>query len=361
MRTLSTGPGRRIALTTADRNAIADSAPRAPPCPPAPPPPSTPCTPTPTPNRGPSWPASTRARWGRSGCPPPNVAGKAAGREAPGLHAARAERGSIARAPAAARSSSTRRTWRQSVPRRAPTENSTPPPRTEEKALGELNPCRACPVSSRARNPAWPQRHRLLLPAPTPRPSDTRPPARRRRRRRTASTRPPRTTRPVRRPGPDSSSAAAASSPPVRPLPRQQGQDRRRRRPRPRHHRRRDRVVATRLVRPLRALTDAAQQPPERHARVPVTTKDEIGIPRRGLQRSTERREQLEAQRKAMVSDIAHELRTPLTNIRGWLGSPATGSSTRTRNSSPPCTRRRCCSSTSSTTCRTSRPPTPAP
>ncbi|WP_406178300.1 ATP-binding protein [Streptomyces sp. NBC_00996] len=33
----------------------------------------------------------------------------------------------------------------------------------------------------------------------------------------------------------------------------------------------------------------------------------------------TERRERMEAQRKAMVTDIAHELRTPLTNIRGWL------------------------------------------
>ncbi|MET7986092.1 HAMP domain-containing sensor histidine kinase [Streptomyces sp. NPDC005281] len=78
-------------------------------------------------------------------------------------------------------------------------------------------------------------------------------------------------------------------------------------------------LVATRLVRPLRALTQAAQQPPERHVRVPVTTRDETGILALAFNELTDRRERLEAQRKAMVSDIAHELRTPLTNIRGWL------------------------------------------
>ncbi|WP_031480331.1 sensor histidine kinase [Streptomyces bicolor] len=78
-------------------------------------------------------------------------------------------------------------------------------------------------------------------------------------------------------------------------------------------------AVATRLVRPLRALTEAAQQPPELHARVPVTTRDETGILAAAFNELAERRERLEVQRKAMVSDIAHELRSPLTNIRGWL------------------------------------------
>jgi two-component system sensor histidine kinase BaeS len=78
-------------------------------------------------------------------------------------------------------------------------------------------------------------------------------------------------------------------------------------------------LVATRLVRPLRALTQAAQQPLDQHVRVPVTTQDETGILAVAFNELTERRERMEAQRKAMVSDIAHELRTPLTNIRGWL------------------------------------------
>ncbi len=78
-------------------------------------------------------------------------------------------------------------------------------------------------------------------------------------------------------------------------------------------------VVAIRLVRPLRALTAAARQPTQQHTRVAVTTKDETGYLAAAFNDLTARRQQLEAQRKAMVSDIAHELRTPLTNIRGWL------------------------------------------
>ncbi|MEU6508172.1 HAMP domain-containing sensor histidine kinase [Streptomyces sp. NPDC046942] len=78
-------------------------------------------------------------------------------------------------------------------------------------------------------------------------------------------------------------------------------------------------VVAIRLVRPLRALTEAAGAPPELHIRVPVTTRDETGILAEAFNDLTERRARLEAQRRAMVSDIAHELRSPLTNIRGWL------------------------------------------
>ncbi|BCY10680.1 cell wall metabolism sensor histidine kinase WalK [Actinoplanes sp. L3-i22] len=74
-------------------------------------------------------------------------------------------------------------------------------------------------------------------------------------------------------------------------------------------------LVGYRLVRPLRALTDAA----DGHRPVPVSTQDEIGRLARALNDSTERRDRAEAQRRAMVSDVAHELRTPLTNIRSWL------------------------------------------
>jgi two-component system sensor histidine kinase BaeS len=74
-------------------------------------------------------------------------------------------------------------------------------------------------------------------------------------------------------------------------------------------------LVGRRLVRPLRALTEAT----DRQDPAPVTGRDEIGRLARALNESARRRDQAEAQRRAMVSDVAHELRTPLTNIRSWL------------------------------------------
>lgn len=74
-------------------------------------------------------------------------------------------------------------------------------------------------------------------------------------------------------------------------------------------------LVGRRLVRPLRVLTDSA----DRHVPAAVSTKDEIGRLARALNDSAERRDRAEAQRRAMVSDVAHELRTPLSNIRSWL------------------------------------------
>ncbi|MBL7255993.1 HAMP domain-containing histidine kinase [Actinoplanes sp. LDG1-01] len=74
-------------------------------------------------------------------------------------------------------------------------------------------------------------------------------------------------------------------------------------------------LVGRRLVRPLRALTEAA----DRQAPIASTGRDEIGHLARALDASAERRDRAEAQRRAMVSDVAHELRTPLTNIRSWL------------------------------------------
>lgn len=78
-------------------------------------------------------------------------------------------------------------------------------------------------------------------------------------------------------------------------------------------------LVGRRLVRPLRALTAAAQRTAGTHIRVPVTTRDEIGHLTAAFNDLTERRERIEEQRKSMVSDIAHELRTPLSTIRVWL------------------------------------------
>ena len=84
-------------------------------------------------------------------------------------------------------------------------------------------------------------------------------------------------------------------------------------------------VIATRLVRPLRALTHAARAPSGRHVRIPVTAKDETGYLAAALNDLSERRERTDEQRRVMVSDIAHELRTPLTNIRGWLDAAQDG------------------------------------
>ncbi|HEV7963413.1 MAG TPA: HAMP domain-containing sensor histidine kinase, partial [Actinoplanes sp.] len=84
-------------------------------------------------------------------------------------------------------------------------------------------------------------------------------------------------------------------------------------------------LVGRRLVRPLRALTDAARQPVDHQARVPVTTQDEIGYLATALNELAARREQTEELRKSMVSDVAHELRTPLTNIRSWLEAAQDG------------------------------------
>ncbi|GLY33953.1 HAMP domain-containing sensor histidine kinase [Kineosporia sp. NBRC 101731] len=80
-------------------------------------------------------------------------------------------------------------------------------------------------------------------------------------------------------------------------------------------------LVGRRLVRPLRALTEAAaaQEP------VTISTRDEIGYLATALNQATQRRDQAEAQRRAMVGDVAHELRNPLTNIRSWLESAQDG------------------------------------
>ncbi|MEU5718733.1 HAMP domain-containing sensor histidine kinase [Streptomyces sp. NPDC020403] len=78
-----------------------------------------------------------------------------------------------------------------------------------------------------------------------------------------------------------------------------------------------------RLVRPLRALTGAAQRMRDGVAAAPepvvVTSDNEIGRLATAFNDMSAHRARLEEQRKVMVSDVAHELRTPLSNIRGWL------------------------------------------
>jgi two-component system, OmpR family, sensor histidine kinase BaeS len=86
-------------------------------------------------------------------------------------------------------------------------------------------------------------------------------------------------------------------------------------------------LVGLRLVRPLRALTEAARHPLT-NPRVPVTGRDEIAYLATALNELAERREQAELLRQAMVSDVAHELRNPLTNIRSWLTAAQDGLAT---------------------------------
>ncbi|MFI6286612.1 sensor histidine kinase [Streptomyces sp. NPDC051018] len=80
-------------------------------------------------------------------------------------------------------------------------------------------------------------------------------------------------------------------------------------------------LAATRLVRPLRALTGAAQRLKDGGSAepVPVGPDNEIGRLAAAFNDMAAHRARLEAQRREMVGDVAHELRTPLSNIRGWL------------------------------------------
>lgn len=85
--------------------------------------------------------------------------------------------------------------------------------------------------------------------------------------------------------------------------------------------------AGARLVRPLHALTGAAQRmrEGEQPESVPVTGDDEVGRLAAAFNDMSAHRARLEEQRKAMVSDVAHELRTPLSNIRGWLEAAQDG------------------------------------
>jgi two-component system sensor histidine kinase BaeS len=85
--------------------------------------------------------------------------------------------------------------------------------------------------------------------------------------------------------------------------------------------------AGARLVRPLHALTGAAQRmrEGEQPESVPVSGDDEVGRLAEAFNDMSAHRARLEEQRKAMVSDVAHELRTPLSNIRGWLEAAQDG------------------------------------
>jgi two-component system sensor histidine kinase BaeS len=81
-------------------------------------------------------------------------------------------------------------------------------------------------------------------------------------------------------------------------------------------------LVGLRMSRPLRALTRAVESGA---SDLPVRSRDEIGRLTAAFNDLSERREAVERQRRAMVSDIAHELGSPLTNIRAWLQAARDG------------------------------------
>ncbi|MFD0688676.1 sensor histidine kinase [Actinomadura fibrosa] len=86
-------------------------------------------------------------------------------------------------------------------------------------------------------------------------------------------------------------------------------------------------LVATRLTRPMRAVTAAARRmrAGDGSARVMVRAKGEAGELGAAFNEMSEHLDRMERQRKAMVSDVSHELRTPLSNIRGWLEAAQDG------------------------------------
>ncbi|GLZ01109.1 HAMP domain-containing sensor histidine kinase [Actinoplanes sp. NBRC 103695] len=81
-------------------------------------------------------------------------------------------------------------------------------------------------------------------------------------------------------------------------------------------------LVGLRISRPLRALTHAVESGA---SDLPVRGRDEIGRLTAAFNDLSERRETVERQRRAMISDIAHELGSPLTNIRAWLQAARDG------------------------------------
>jgi two-component system, OmpR family, sensor histidine kinase BaeS len=86
-------------------------------------------------------------------------------------------------------------------------------------------------------------------------------------------------------------------------------------------------VAGRRLVRPVRALTRAAErmQAGDHGARVPVKGRDEVGGLAHAFNAMAESLEAGADQRRAMVSDVAHELRSPLANIQGYLEAAQDG------------------------------------
>ena len=86
-------------------------------------------------------------------------------------------------------------------------------------------------------------------------------------------------------------------------------------------------ILSRTLIRPIRALTQAAQNITEGHLEqeVKVETKDEIGQLAIAFNRMSEEVARVNQLRRQMTADIAHDLRTPLTVIAGYVESMRDG------------------------------------
>ncbi|GAA3338643.1 HAMP domain-containing sensor histidine kinase [Amorphoplanes nipponensis] len=89
-------------------------------------------------------------------------------------------------------------------------------------------------------------------------------------------------------------------------------------------------LSATRLVRPLRAVTSAAHRMAggDRTVRVRTKAHGEVAELADAFNAMSEQLESTERQRQALIGDIAHELRNPLGNITGWLEATHDGLAT---------------------------------
>jgi signal transduction histidine kinase len=85
--------------------------------------------------------------------------------------------------------------------------------------------------------------------------------------------------------------------------------------------------LARTLIKPLRALTEAAHRIAEGNLtqEVKVKSKDEIGQLARAFNRMSQEVAHVNQLRRQMTADIAHDLRTPLTVISGYIESMRDG------------------------------------
>ncbi len=79
--------------------------------------------------------------------------------------------------------------------------------------------------------------------------------------------------------------------------------------------------TASRIVTPIRAMTDASQRIADGDygQRVPVPGEDEFGALAQSFNRMAETLDQTERRRLELIGDVAHELRTPLATIRSSM------------------------------------------